>query len=866
MRRLALRISQPNVSSDDLLFQDPTSPERLFRSVVQPPLIGHRPISVASLAPTPPDGGGANNVASSFPAPPPPFKAVLRSKSYKVAGLVLTGFSLMLNDVRELALEAEADYLVDSVLITLTMLFTADIMLKYLARRRYRGSFAFWMDCIATIGLLADIHMVTGDFLLECESHYYQQLSLIPRAARLRGSAVQLLFFLASSSAHSPVSSSFQCSLPKKLRKRSSVRPNSTVMEEDVMSSQTITRKVAHSDLCNMNELSPGPVKSSGTFSIIYKLGREQNPPKLADPLPTSERKESRISKEVTNRLVSLLVLVVMALGLFSWATVGWLGETRSQMYGLRLLKEAEDVPRYEEFVREFVTLHSAPDSLATLVRLTVRAEILWDQGFQSSRATDICSVSLPPYTAQFSIHLKNRVFAVFDLCTTLLLCVLLLLTCLELSLVLRYLVLFPLEHMLTTVRQMAMRPLSLTNASKSATIAPKRKLGCCGITANYAETEIKTLEHAFRKIGVMLAIVYGSAGSEIITSTLTLEGGFSLETPGRKVLAVFCFAKIGSFDVLMEVLGKNVLQYVNQVSSSIHSVSEKFLGSVNRNLGDSYLLVWKFPNRELITVKNRMVLNPFSTEVKTTSSLALLCAVKALAKVVSSKGLFLYRKHKQVVESGATIENRVTFGFHVGWAFEGAIGSPFKIDASYLSPHVNLASRVESATKQYGVSILMSSDMYMRLEEEVRHFTRLIDTVKLKGVAEPVGLHCFDVDPTGLTLKDSRLNTREIIRKRARLKAALENGRITVSQMFTLSAAIAALRVKYSKPFFASYAQAYNFYVSGKWLQASKVLKSECLAELPHDGPSLAILAYMEEFGFEAPLTWRGYRELHSK
>ena len=42
----------------------------------------------------------------------------------------------------------------------------------------------------------------------------------------------------------------------------------------------------------------------------------------------------------------------------------------------------------------------------------------------------------------------------------------------------------------------------------------------------------------------------------------------------------------------------------------------------------------------------------------------------------------------------------------HFGWAIEGAIGSPLKIDASYLSPNVNLSSRLEAATKQYGVQV----------------------------------------------------------------------------------------------------------------------------------------------------------------
>lgn len=39
-------------------------------------------------------------------------------------------------------------------------------------------------------------------------------------------------------------------------------------------------------------------------------------------------------------------------------------------------------------------------------------------------------------------------------------------------------------------------------------------------------------------------------------------------------------------------------------------------------------------------------------------------------------------------------------FGLHLGWAIEGAIGSNFKIDASYLSPNVNLSARLEAASR----------------------------------------------------------------------------------------------------------------------------------------------------------------------
>jgi class 3 adenylate cyclase len=51
----------------------------------------------------------------------------------------------------------------------------------------------------------------------------------------------------------------------------------------------------------------------------------------------------------------------------------------------------------------------------------------------------------------------------------------------------------------------------------------------------------------------------------------------------------------------------------------------------------------------------------------------------------------------------------RMGFGLHIGWGIEGAVGSKFKIDASYLSPNVNMAARLEAATKQFGVTLLIS-------------------------------------------------------------------------------------------------------------------------------------------------------------
>ena len=51
--------------------------------------------------------------------------------------------------------------------------------------------------------------------------------------------------------------------------------------------------------------------------------------------------------------------------------------------------------------------------------------------------------------------------------------------------------------------------------------------------------------------------------------------------------------------------------------------------------------------------------------------------------------------------------------GLHCGWAIEGTVGSELKLDATYLSPNVNLAARIETATQQFGVHLMMSDQYY---------------------------------------------------------------------------------------------------------------------------------------------------------
>ena len=78
--------------------------------------------------------------------------------------------------------------------------------------------------------------------------------------------------------------------------------------------------------------------------------------------------------------------------------------------------------------------------------------------------------------------------------------------------------------------------------------------------------------------------------------------------------------------------------------------------------------------------------------------------------------------------------EVRIGSGLHVGWAIEGAIGSNRKIDASYLSPHVNFTEFLESSTKEYGVPLLFSEAFYRFLSPQAKKYCRQVGGMIIKS------------------------------------------------------------------------------------------------------------------------------------
>ena len=134
-------------------------------------------------------------------------------------------------------------------------------------------------------------------------------------------------------------------------------------------------------------------------------------------------------------------------------------------------------------------------------------------------------------------------------------------------------------------------------------------------------------------------------------------------------------------------------------------------------------------------------------------SLVSFMLLVSALKK---SRKMVKYNRHTGLNERLPNYEVKLGLGLHIGEAIEGAIGSYYKIDASYLSPNVKLAERLEGATKAFGVPLLLSGSLYRHLTWETKNQCRQVDWVSMNGFDEPIKLYTIDMDTSGLEREEA--------------------------------------------------------------------------------------------------------------
>jgi len=183
----------------------------------------------------------------------------------------------------------------------------------------------------------------------------------------------------------------------------------------------------------------------------------------------------------------------------------------------------------------------------------------------------------------------------------------------------------------------------------------------------------------------------------------------------GRKAELTVLFSDIRGFTTISEGLEPNELAtLMNQYLGAMTLIVRKHRGTLDKYIGDAIMAFWGAPVDDPEHAKNA-VLTGLEMHVA------------------------LHELNKDLVARGWP-ELKIGVGVNSGPMTVGDMGSPVRQSYTVMGDAVNLGSRLEGITKQYGVGMIVGEGTRELVKKEF--VFRELDRVRVKGKADPVGIY----------------------------------------------------------------------------------------------------------------------------
>jgi class 3 adenylate cyclase len=334
----------------------------------------------------------------------------------------------------------------------------------------------------------------------------------------------------------------------------------------------------------------------------------------------------------------------------------------------------------------------------------------------------------------------------------------------------------------------------------------------------------------------------FGQLGAQIIRDTVSKgDGQLEIMIPGNRRNVIFCAIKLENYVEVTDVLQEESVMFLNQIVSIIHQCASKWNGWANKSEGDKYILTWKIPQiDEMDNEKNEQLLEE-RTEMADKS---LITAVKIVAEMRRAVHINqFYKRPELILKFGTSGRPNLTFALHMGWTIEGAIGSESKIDACYLSPHLQASYKMLELTEFYDSQILVAESVYNIMSLKARNTLRKIDVITMKENKEPLGIYTYDISFGGqeAIILPEEHEIGDLIKLAEYETINIESFKNKgVDYMFTLDSDLVMLQQHISE-FNPIFRLAFKSYIQGDWQTAGENIE-RCLELWDTDGPTKAL------------------------
>ncbi len=190
-----------------------------------------------------------------------------------------------------------------------------------------------------------------------------------------------------------------------------------------------------------------------------------------------------------------------------------------------------------------------------------------------------------------------------------------------------------------------------------------------------------------------------------------------SMEGESREMTILF--SDVRGFTTISEGLDpKELSQLMNEFLTPLSRVVSKHQGKVDKYMGDCIMAFWGAPNPLPDHARNAVL-----------AGIEMQATLKALQPHFKERGW---------------PEIHVGVGINTGRVSVGNMGSEVRVAYTVMGDEVNLASRLEGITKQYGVGIIVGENTRNAVTDFVY---RELDHVRVKGKDKPVAIY----EPIGL-------------------------------------------------------------------------------------------------------------------
>jgi len=198
----------------------------------------------------------------------------------------------------------------------------------------------------------------------------------------------------------------------------------------------------------------------------------------------------------------------------------------------------------------------------------------------------------------------------------------------------------------------------------------------------------------------------------ELVDEMAKDPGAFSLEGESREMTVLF--SDVRGFTNISEGLDpKQLTHLMNEYLTPMTEVIHQNRGTIDKYMGDAIMAFWGAPLRDEQHARHALQ-----------TALGMIERLTVLEEQFKAKGW-------PAINIG--------IGLNTGVMTVGNMGSEFRMAYTVMGDAVNLGSRLEGLTKEYGVQIIVSEFTRSAIPDFI---FRDLDLVRVKGKDRPVGIY----------------------------------------------------------------------------------------------------------------------------